>query len=73
MIDAFGGLFLSLVFSLLYVTQTLRWCWLRLRALVGKPGSEPEAWTFTAGAAYGTILIVFYLCYLTVNITLEFV
>ena len=73
MYAAFGGLFLSLLFSVLYVTQTLHWVGLRLRALVGRPGAEPAAWTFTGGALYGVVLIVFYLCYLTVNITLEFV
>ena len=73
MYAAFAGLFLSLLFSLLYVTQSLRWIWLRLCALVGKPRDPPAQWTFTAGAIYGVILIVFYVCYLAVNITLEFV
>jgi hypothetical protein len=69
---AFAGLFASLLFSLLYVTQTLRWLWLGVRAAVGRPGEAPAQWTFSGGTGYGIVLIVFYLCYLAVNITLEF-
>ena len=73
MYAAFAGLFMSLVFSLLYISRTLHRIWYGLRAAVGRPKLEPVSWTFSGGPAYGVILIVFYLCYLAVNITLEFV
>jgi len=70
---AFGGLFASLLFSLVYITPVLRWIWLKLQRLVGKSVAAPARWDFEGGRIYGIILIVFYLCYLSINITLEFV